>query len=68
VLKEKYSEVKHCVSKNVTPLACCNLDIHGQVLIIFGRNVTEKKQSNDALFSHLSQAVLLHYLAKQETW
>jgi len=32
----------HHVSKNVLPLACCIFDIHEQILIIFGRNVTDK--------------------------
>ena len=32
----------HRVSKNVPPLTCCNLDIHGSIKTIFGTCVTEK--------------------------
>ena len=31
----------HCVSKNVPPLTCYNVDIHDSITIIFGRSVTE---------------------------
>jgi len=30
------------VSKNIPPLTCYKLDIHGSITIIFGKNVTEK--------------------------
>lgn len=49
----------HCLS---VPTSLANSDIHE--LIIFGTNVTESRQSNGTLFSHLTQVVLLHYLAK----
>jgi len=32
----------HCVSKNVLPLTCYNLDLHNPITIIFGRIVTMK--------------------------
>ena len=32
----------HCVSKKFTRMACYELDIHEPILIIFGKNVTEK--------------------------
>jgi len=32
----------HCVSKNVSPLTCCNLDKDDQITTIFGRSVTAK--------------------------
>ena len=32
----------HCVSINVPPLTCYNVDIHDPIAIIFGRSVTEK--------------------------
>ena len=32
----------HCVSKNVTPSAYYNFDIYQLILMIFGRNVTDK--------------------------
>jgi len=35
-------EVIHCASKNVAPMACYNFDTHQQILIFFGRNVTDK--------------------------
>ena len=46
--------------KNVPPLTCYNLDIHGLITIIFGRSFTEKiiNKSDDALFSHLTYLVL----------
>jgi len=53
----------HHVSKNVPPSTCYNLDIHDRITIIFGRNVTQSKESYDTLFSHLTDLVLLHYLA-----
>jgi len=28
--------------KNVPPMACYNLDTHEQILMFFGRNVTDK--------------------------
>ena len=31
-----------CLKKNVRPLTCYNLDIHGSIMIIFGTSVTEK--------------------------
>jgi len=32
----------HLVSKNIPPVACYNFDTHEQILIFFGRNVTDK--------------------------
>jgi len=60
-------ETLHCVSKNVTPLTWYNLDIHEPIAIIFGECHWESKESDDALFSHLTYLVLLHYLAKEGT-
>jgi len=39
----------HCVSKNVPPLTCYNLDIHSPIAIIFGRGVTEKVRNETML-------------------
>jgi len=39
------------VSKNVPPLTCYNLDIHGPITIIFGRIVTKKVGNQTILFS-----------------
>jgi len=59
------SELFYTVSKNVPSLTCYNLDIHDQIMMIFGTSVTEKVRNN-ALFSRLTYLVLLHYLAKEE--
>jgi len=32
----------HCVLNSVTYLSCYNFDIHESILIIFGKNLTEK--------------------------
>jgi len=34
--------IVHCVSKNVPPLTCYNLDVHDLIVILCGRSVTEK--------------------------
>jgi len=59
----------HCVSKNVPPLTCYDLDMQDPIAIIFGGSVTEKvkKKSDDALLSRITYLVLQHYLAKEET-
>ena len=58
----------HCVSKNVPPLTCYNLDIHSPIAIIFGRGVTEKVRNETMLcFFHLTCLLLQHYLGKEET-
>ena len=51
----------HCVSKNVPPLTCYNLDVHHPITIIFGRSVTENVR-NQTIFvfpPHLSSAPTL---------
>jgi len=57
--------------KNVPPLTCYDLDVYDLIAIIFGTSVTENlgeaKKSDNALFSHLTYLLVLHYLAKQET-
>ena len=53
--------------KSVPSLTCYNLDIHDPITTIFGNCHRESKRSDDALFSHLTYLVLLHYLAKEET-
>ena len=58
-------ETIHRVSKNVPPLASYNFDIHEWILIFLGRNVTDKRQSKDALVCHLKKLGLLHYMAKR---
>jgi len=54
--------------KNDTPSACYNFDVCQLVLIIFGKNVTnrqERRQWNCDLFLHFTQVMFLHYLTKQ---
>jgi len=41
--------IVHCVSKNVPPLTCYNLDIHDPIAIVFGWSVTEKKRNQTML-------------------
>ena len=36
--------------KNVPPLTCYNLDIHGWIMIIFGTRVTEKVGNQNVLY------------------
>jgi len=36
--------------KNVSPLTCYNLDIHGSIMIIFGTGVTEKVANQNVLY------------------
>jgi len=43
----------HCVSKNVPPLTCYNLDTHDPITIIFGRNVTENVRNQMVLLNAL---------------
>jgi len=38
------------VSKNDTALACYNFDIHKPILIIFGRNVTQRAGSQIMIY------------------
>jgi len=40
----------HCVSKNVPPLTCYNLYIHGSIATIFGKNVAEKVGNENVLY------------------
>ena len=40
----------HCVSKNVTPLTCYNLYIHGSIAKSFGNNVAEKVGNQNLLY------------------
>jgi len=42
--------VVHRVSKNVPPLACYNFDTHEWILILFGRNVTDKVGNQKTLY------------------
>jgi len=39
----------YTVSKNVSRLSCCNLDIHDLNMMIFGRSVTEKVRNQNML-------------------
>ena len=49
-------------------MTCYNLDTHDPIMIIFLQKFyKESKESDDALFFHLTYLVVLHYLAKQET-
>jgi len=57
----------YTVSKNVPPLTCYNIYIHGSIATMFGTNVAEKVGNQKTLFSHLTYLMLLHYLGKQET-
>jgi len=44
------------------------LDIHDPITIIFGKSVKqESKKLDDALFSHLTYLVVLHYTVKQKS-
>jgi len=40
----------HSVSKNVPPLTCYNLDIHGSITIIFGTHVIEEIGNQNILY------------------
>jgi len=53
----------HCVSKNVPPLTCYNLDIHGSITTIFGTSVTEKVGNQKVLYFPTS-----HNLCFCTTW
>jgi len=44
----------YTVSKNVTTLSCYNIDTFKPILIIFGRNITEKLNSKGTSFSNLA--------------
>ena len=55
------------VPKTVYTLACCNYDIHEQILIIYGRNVAEK-QAIKICFVFPPQLInVCTLLAKQKT-
>jgi len=41
--------------KNFTTLSCCNFNTHQSILIIFGRNVTEKVNNKKMLNYPTSQ-------------
>jgi len=47
----------HHVSKNVSPLACCNFDAHEWILIYFGRNVTDKVGNQKTLYHATSSSL-----------
>jgi len=52
----------HCVSKNVPPLTCYDLDMQDPIAIIFGESVTEKVKKIRRCFAfshHLSSASAL---------
>jgi len=53
-----------CVSKNVPTSTCYNLDTRSDYDNFWLKCYWESKKSYDALFSHLTYVVLLHYLAK----
>jgi len=36
--------------KNVPPLTCNNLDVHGSITLIFGKNVTKKVGNQNILY------------------
>ena len=56
----------HC--KNISDVFRNNSRKHCRIFMIFGRNITKKsKQSKDAIFFHLTELMLLHYLAKLKT-
>jgi len=40
----------HYVSKNVAPLVCYNVEIRERILILFGRNVTDKVSNQKTLY------------------
>ena len=44
------STVIHRVSKNVPPLACYNFDTHECILILYGKNVTDKVDNQKLLY------------------
>jgi len=44
-----YTDI-HCVSKNVPPLTCYNLYVHGSIATIFGKNVAEKVGNQNILY------------------
>jgi len=52
----------HCVSKNVPPLTCCNLRVHGSIATIFGKNVAEKVGNQNVLnFPTLPNYIIVAY-------
>jgi len=60
----------HRVSKNIPPLSCYNLDIHGSITIIFGTSVPEKLGNQNVLYFPTSRNLrfcTMLYLGKQET-
>jgi len=46
----RYIPTPRCVSKNDTPLACYNFDKHQPILIISGKNVTEKVRNQMMIY------------------
>jgi len=43
-------QLLHCVSKNVPPLTCYNLYIHGSIATFFGTNVAKKVGNQNVLY------------------
>jgi len=43
-----------CLKKNIPPLTCYILDIHGSITIIFGTNVIKKVGNQNILYSPTS--------------
>ena len=50
----------HCVSKNVPPLTCYNLYIHGSIATIFGTDVAEKVRNQNILYFPTSPNISIH--------
>jgi len=47
----------HCVSKNVPPLTCYDLDMQDPIAIIFGGSVTEKVKKNQTMLCFLASPI-----------
>ena len=63
VLNQKLILLYTVSQKNVPPLTCYNLDIHGSITIIFGTSVTEKVGNQNVLYFPTS-----HNLCFCTTW
>jgi len=51
----------HRVSKNVSPLACYNFDIHEWILIVFGRYIIDKVSNRKVVQKHKTRKLKLHF-------
>jgi len=47
----------HCVSKNVPPLTCYNLDVHDPITIIFGGRSFTKKVGNQTMLCYPTSSI-----------